>query len=153
MSERFRSYLDDYATYHRDSRNKVTHYLGIPMIVLAIVCLLARVPLGEVGGVSVDLALVVTIPVCLFYLSLNLFSGAAMTLLFALMYWTAPAIEVWLAWALFVVGWVFQFVGHKFEGKSPAFFRNAVHLLIGPLWILNDLLAKCHLPAHQPKGA
>jgi hypothetical protein len=37
----------------------------------------------------------------------------------------------------FVVGWVFQFVGHGYEGKKPAFFTNLVHLLVGPLWIVS----------------
>jgi uncharacterized membrane protein YGL010W len=41
-------------------------------------------------------------------------------------------------WALglFVVGWVLQFVGHAIEGNQPAFFKNPVYLLIGPLWLL-----------------
>jgi len=36
---------------------------------------------------------------------------------------------------LFVVGWIFQFVGHIFEGKPPAFFSNPAYLLIGPIWL------------------
>jgi uncharacterized membrane protein YGL010W len=41
-------------------------------------------------------------------------------------------------WALgvFVVGWVFQFIGHAIEGNQPAFFRNPVYLLVGPLWLV-----------------
>jgi uncharacterized membrane protein YGL010W len=41
-------------------------------------------------------------------------------------------------WALvlFVVGWILQFVGHFIEGNSPAFFRNPIYLLIGPLWLI-----------------
>lgn len=41
-------------------------------------------------------------------------------------------------WALlmFVVGWVFQFVGHAIEGNQPAFLKNPVYLLVGPLWLL-----------------
>jgi uncharacterized membrane protein YGL010W len=41
-------------------------------------------------------------------------------------------------WALgmFVVGWIFQFIGHAIEGNQPPFFRNPVYLLIGPLWLL-----------------
>ncbi|MEA2416126.1 MAG: hypothetical protein QOI58_2783, partial [Thermoanaerobaculia bacterium] len=43
--------------------------------------------------------------------------------------------------ALFILGWIFQFIGHSvYEHKQPAFLRNAVHLLIGPLWILNDVI-------------
>jgi uncharacterized membrane protein YGL010W len=41
-----------------------------------------------------------------------------------------------LALALFVVGWILQFVGHAIEGNSPAFFRNPVYLIIGPLWLV-----------------
>ena len=37
---------------------------------------------------------------------------------------------------LFVAGWIFQFVGHAIEGNQPAFFRNPVYLLVGPLWLL-----------------
>ena len=46
-----------------------------------------------------------------------------------------------LALALFVVGWVFQFVGHWIEGNSPAFFRNPVYLLVGPVWLARRALA------------
>ena len=40
------------------------------------------------------------------------------------------------ALALFVIGWIFQFVGHAIEGNQPAFFRNPVYLIIGPLWLV-----------------
>lgn len=40
------------------------------------------------------------------------------------------------ALALFVVGWVFQFAGHAIEGNQPAFFRNPIYLLVGPLWLV-----------------
>ena len=40
------------------------------------------------------------------------------------------------ALALFVVGWILQFVGHAIEGNQPAFYRNPVYLLIGPLWLV-----------------
>ena len=40
-----------------------------------------------------------------------------------------------------VVGWIFQGIGHAvYEKRSPAFTRNLVHLLIGPLFLLNELL-------------
>jgi uncharacterized membrane protein YGL010W len=44
-----------------------------------------------------------------------------------------------LAIAFFVVGWVFQFIGHAIEGNQPAFFKNPVYLLIGPLWIVKRM--------------
>jgi uncharacterized membrane protein YGL010W len=30
----------------------------------------------------------------------------------------------WLAFALFVVGWLLQFIDHAFEGKPPEFFHD-----------------------------
>jgi uncharacterized membrane protein YGL010W len=36
---------------------------------------------------------------------------------------------------MFGTGWVFQFVGHAFEGKKPSFTRDLRYLAIGPVWI------------------
>ncbi|RNB88316.1 DUF962 domain-containing protein [Brevibacillus nitrificans] len=41
--------------------------------------------------------------------------------------------------ALFILDWIFQFVGHFFEGNPPSFFKNPVYLLVGPWWILKRL--------------
>jgi len=41
-----------------------------------------------------------------------------------------------LALALFVLGWVFQFVGHAIEGNRPAFFKSPLYLLVGPWWLV-----------------
>ena len=49
--------------------------------------------------------------------------------------------------ALFVIGWIFQFVGHLgYEKKSPAFLKNAGHLLVGPLWVLEAAMGRRELP-------
>jgi len=40
-----------------------------------------------------------------------------------------------LALPLFVVGWIFQFIGHAYEGNSPKFFQGPIFLLVGPLWV------------------
>ena len=43
--------------------------------------------------------------------------------------------RLWLvALGLFVVGWIFQFVGHAFEGKRPEFFSDWRFLLVGTRW-------------------
>jgi uncharacterized membrane protein YGL010W len=39
-----------------------------------------------------------------------------------------------LATALFVVGWVFQFVGHGVERKPPEFFHDWRFLFVGVRW-------------------
>ena len=43
--------------------------------------------------------------------------------------------EWWrVAAALFVVGWLFQFAGHAFEGKPPEFFHDWRFLFVGLRW-------------------
>jgi len=38
------------------------------------------------------------------------------------------------ALVLFVVGWIFQFVGHAVEGKPPEFLHDWRFLLVGLRW-------------------
>ena len=57
-------------------------------------------------------------------------------------------------WALglFVVGWILQFVGHAIEGNQPAFFRNPVYLIIGPMWLARRVGQSIGIGrAHAPK--
>ena len=47
--------------------------------------------------------------------------------------WFVPGLWV-LPAALFVVGWIFQFVGHGFEGQPPEFFKDPRFLFVGLRW-------------------
>jgi uncharacterized membrane protein YGL010W len=43
--------------------------------------------------------------------------------------------RLWLyALALFLIGWIFQFIGHAFEGKPPEFFKDWRFLFVGVRW-------------------
>jgi uncharacterized membrane protein YGL010W len=39
-----------------------------------------------------------------------------------------------VALGTFVVGWIFQFIGHAFEGKPPKFLHDWRFLLVGLRW-------------------
>lgn len=39
-----------------------------------------------------------------------------------------------LGLALFVIGWLLQFIGHAFEGKPPEFFHDWRFLFVGVRW-------------------
>ena len=41
---------------------------------------------------------------------------------------------------VFVVGWVIQFVGHYFEGRKPAFADDITGLLVGPMFVVGEVL-------------
>jgi uncharacterized membrane protein YGL010W len=46
----------------------------------------------------------------------------------------ATVIGLPLGVTMFGVGWVFQFAGHVFEGKKPAFVDDKRQLFVGALW-------------------
>jgi uncharacterized membrane protein YGL010W len=137
MTEALSRLFADYAAFHRTAGNKACHSFGIPIIVLASLALLARVPLFAPGGFEVTLAEVVVVLLVGYYLTLDAALAGLMLAAYALLDAAGRFIPPLLALGLFVFGWILQGVGHwVYEKNSPAFFRNFVHLAIGQLWIL-----------------
>ena len=138
--------LSQYAAYHLDHKNIVTHFVGIPLIVFSIMCLTARAGV-LVGGFEITLALVLIVASIVYYLSLDRIFGGIMLLIYAIAYPLAYKIAqfdlaLWLSLSIgiFVVGWVFQFVGHFYEKKKPAFMDDVIGLAIGPLFVLAEMV-------------
>jgi uncharacterized membrane protein YGL010W len=131
----------DYASYHQTAGNKWFHRLGIPLIVLSLIGMLTQVTLADVATIRLDAAMVLIALSSAWYFVVEWRLAIAMTAVSIVFYFVGAAIPFWFNVALFVLGWIFQFIGHKvYEHKNPAFFRNFVHLLVGPLWILNDVV-------------
>jgi uncharacterized membrane protein YGL010W len=134
--------LTQYAAYHRDRRNIATHFVGIPMIMFALVVGLAAGSI-TVAGVSVTWAAIACLALAIYYFRQDLRYGIAMALvLFAMCAGasemvarlSATGVALW-AVAIFVAGWALQFLGHRFEGMKPAFFDDARQLFVGPLFM------------------
>ena len=136
--------LSQYAAYHLDHKNVFTHFIGIPMIVFSIICLTARAGF-MISGFEITLALAMLVLSVVYYLSLDKSLGLLMLVIYAIAYPFAYKIAqlglgAWLTISIgiFVVGWVFQFVGHFYEKKKPAFVDDLVGLAIGPLFVLAE---------------
>lgn len=138
--------LTQYARYHRDPRNIATHFVGIPLIVFAIGVLLARIRF-EVAGLNLGAELVVWVLAALWYLrqGLNLVTlvtiGATGALVALAQPFGQATLSTWLLVGVgtFVVGWVFQFVGHHWEGRKPAFVDDVRGLLVGPMFVVAEV--------------
>ncbi|HXH39683.1 MAG TPA: Mpo1-like protein [Thermoanaerobaculia bacterium] len=136
-----RASFADYASYHQTRGNKWFHRLGIPMIMLTLIGMLARVKIATAGGVRIDAGMLLIILAVIYYLMLEWRLAIPMLVVSAAFYLIGAWLPMSVNVALFVLGWIFQFIGHiVYEHRSPAFFRNVLHLLIGPLWILNDVI-------------
>jgi len=136
-----------YATYHRDRRNIATHFVGIPLIVLAVGIFTARARF-DVDQVRLSAAWLLRALTGAWYLTRgNLALGVATTVANGLLIWAAHPFAggstgAWLACGLltFVTGWVLQFIGHYYEGRKPAFVDDLVGLLIGPMFVVGEAL-------------
>ncbi|WP_207238310.1 DUF962 domain-containing protein, partial [Pseudomonas sp. GW458-12-2-14-LB2] len=136
-------HLSQYAAYHRDPRNIASHFIGIPLIVVAVAVLLSR-PQWVGGWVSP--AVLLALASAWFYLRLEVRLGVLMTVLLGLCVWAGQVLAqqntlVWLSSGIgmFVVGWAIQFVGHHYEGRKPAFVDDVTGLIVGPLFVVVEL--------------
>jgi uncharacterized membrane protein YGL010W len=128
-----------YAAYHQDARNKATHFVGVPMIILALFIPLAWLRI-DIGGATITGAMVFAAVVIVYYFLLDiplaLVTGAITILLLILADWIARqgyAIGGAAFGLLFVGGWIFQLVGHVFEGRKPAFADNLFQIFVSPI--------------------
>jgi len=140
--------LTMYAEYHRDRRNILTHFIGVPMIVFGVVVLLVR-PTFMVGGWAMTPAWVAYGLATAWYLTRGeLALGALTSVGIGLLTIGAHtvgggSVASWLSWGIgmFAVGWVIQLVGHYYEGRKPAFADDVVGLLVGPMLVMLELAA------------
>ena len=134
-----------YAAYHRDPRNRATHFVGVPLIMLAILVPLSWIRV-EVSGFGITAAMVLAAAVLAYYFVLDVALALAMLAVLGALIWLAELIaaagtaQAW-AWfgALFVGGWILQLVGHVFEGRRPALVDNLLQIFVAPIFLMAEV--------------
>ncbi len=140
--------LEHYAETHRDRRNIVTHALGVPMVVFALGVFLAGASFS-LGGLALTPAWLAFGLAAAWYLTRGQFGlGAATTVGVGALVLLAHSVSSvslgpWLVCAMsfLVLGWALQFVGHYYEGRTPALFGDLGGVLVAPMFVVLDLLA------------
>ena len=147
------SYFAEYEEHHRAPLNKATHAVGIPLIALALLGLGAKLTLfSPPVGPPIDLGMALAIVLVLVYLALHAGLALGVAILLVPLYLLGREVPTAWLWAILAVGVALQYVGHfVFEGRSPAFHRNAVHMLVGPIWTASLLFRGLGL--YRPGGA
>jgi uncharacterized membrane protein YGL010W len=134
-----------YAAYHRDPRNKATHFVGVPLIMLALL-----IPLSfhrfELMGFHVTPAMLLAAALLGYYFVLDLALAVAMLAVLGALIWLAEliaagdAVRAWTWFAvLFVGGWILQLVGHAFEGRRPALVDNLFQIFVAPIFLCAEI--------------
>ena len=134
-----------YAAYHQDARNKATHFVGVPVIMLSLFIPLAWLRV-DVGGIAISAAMLFAGVVLLYYFMLDLVLGAAMLVITAALVWAGDriaalgAVPGWTGFAvLFVGGWILQLIGHVFEGRKPALADNLFQIFVAPIFLAAEV--------------
>ena len=134
-----------YAAYHQDARNKATHFIGVPAIILSLFIPLAWIRF-EFGGIAVTAAMVFAAAVLIYYFVLDVPLAFAMLVVTGALVWVGHQIAalgvlqgwIWFA-VLFVGGWILQLVGHVFEGRKPALADNLFQIFVAPIFLAAEV--------------
>jgi len=146
MTKSIEQWLDAYGESHQNPRNKIIHWVCVPIITWTVLALFWSVSILEPW---LNLATLFMLGALIFYwrLSVSLMLGMAIFSIICLglivLYESLFERPLWqAALLLFVLAWIGQFIGHKIEGKKPSFFEDFQFLLIGPAWLLSFVYQK-----------
>jgi uncharacterized membrane protein YGL010W len=143
-------WLAEYGESHQNVTNKTIHWICVPAIYFCIVGFLFSIKLPwVVAGITINVAMLVTLLVVVYYFSLSKTLWLGMFLFSAFCLWVCHIIEqagiipLWLFCLItFILAWVGQFYGHKVEGKKPSFLKDIQFLMIGPAWLMSFIYKK-----------
>ncbi len=123
--------LAHYAESHRHPTNELIHVVAIPAIMLSIVGLLFAIhPLVAYAFVAVSLVYYALLRSPVFFVVMLAWTGVLLAAVHVLGSLVLP-----VSATVFVVGWIFQFIGHRIEGRKPSFFEDLQYLYVGPLFV------------------
>ncbi|MDR3437682.1 Mpo1-like protein [Telmatospirillum sp.] len=135
--------MASYGSYHRDRRNRLTHFVGVPLIIFAILIPMSLLRVSV--GVGVSLAELFVLAVLIYYLVLDSALAIALGVIIAPLLWIADSLAQWntttalaIFLACFVVGWAIQLLGHRFEGNRPALLDNLFQIFAAPIFLAGE---------------
>lgn len=147
--------LNEYGESHKNKTNKLIHWICVPAIFFVIIGLLWSIPtpiLFEQFNFPVNFGTISLLIALLYYKSLS--SSLTLGMIFVAGGIVAGNYQLdkletplWLiSTVVFIIAWIFQFIGHGIEGKKPSFLKDLQFLLIGPLWLLHFIYKRLSIP-------
>jgi uncharacterized membrane protein YGL010W len=131
--------LHHYGLSHVHPTNEVIHMVAIPAIMMSLI--------GLMFALHPALALVFFAASMVYYARLSWRFTGCMLLGSSVMLAVVDALDargvlVPVSVLVFVVAWIFQFIGHRIEGKKPSFFEDVQYLWVGPLFVLSKVFLR-----------
>lgn len=139
----------EYGESHQNKTNIYIHKVCVPLITWSLLGILWTIPAPDfLIGMGLNWTYVFILICLTFYIllrSLKVIAGV-LTLILPIVFILEKYAPVYghkvlyISIAVFVLAWIGQFVGHKIEGKKPSFLKDIQFLLVGPAWVLKDIL-------------
>ena len=134
------NYLNEYSESHQNNTNVLIHKICVPAIMFSVIGILKALPVPSAWPIWLDWSTFFVIGTLIFYGCLKNIKLFFEMLLFILVQvlileLLRPHFFI-LCLLIFIIAWIFQFIGHKIEGKKPSFFKDIFFLLIGPIWVV-----------------
>lgn len=135
--------LSIYKSSHLNTKNIITHFVGIPLILWSAALFFATFSFS-LAGIETNAMQLIAVLIFAYYLVLDIKLGVIAIALIAPIWYHANGYAMsesayLMAGIVFFIGWVFQFIGHHYEKAKPAFFDDIKQLLIGPLFLVAEV--------------
>ncbi|MGI2113513.1 DUF962 domain-containing protein [Shewanella frigidimarina] len=134
--------LSTYKSVHLNPQNIKTHFVGVPMIIWSAFLMLGTLRFAW-QDYQVSAATILAVVVLGYYMALHMRLALGLVLfILPVLYTTELVVHTShpfiIAISIFVIGWVIQFIGHKYEKAKPAFMDDLNQLLIGPFFLMAE---------------
>lgn len=141
------SWFNEYSKSHQHPLNIKIHYICVPLIAYSTLAIIDALSLYLIPDLPFSLVYLVIFLCGLFYLNLDVRLGfilmvSTLLMVFSFQIFSNPKDQFFASVIVFLISWLFQFIGHKYEGAKPSFLKDITFLLIGPLWVLAKISNK-----------
>ena len=143
------SWFDEYGESHQNKTNIYIHKVCVPLITWSLLGILWTLPTPDLFlKYGVNWTYFFNGICLIFYISLR-----SIRVILGVLSLIVPIVLLlqkygpilghrilYISLVVFILAWIGQFIGHKIEGKKPSFLKDIQFLLIGPAWILKEVL-------------
>jgi uncharacterized membrane protein YGL010W len=136
-----------YEAYHHDFRNRLTHFVGVPLVTFSIFLFLGWLRFAHYPAVPFTGATLFYLIVFIYYMLLDWKIALLQAPFTLFLLWVADLIAQWpfvqsltAFLVAFIGGWIIQLIGHAMEGRRPALADNLLQIFNAPLFLTVEVV-------------
>ncbi|MDO8954103.1 MAG: DUF962 domain-containing protein [Gammaproteobacteria bacterium] len=137
-----------YQLYHEKTLTKVTHLIGVPLLIFAFFIPLNWINIGINGVFQIDLGWLSVAALSIYYIKLDRKIGFSTAIVLVALAWISSLFSQYhpnligaTAFILSLIAGVgLQIIGHMIEGKKPALADDLSQIFIAPIFLWTEVL-------------